>query len=68
LPGLFFFFGLERIACGLAEIVILLLVIIANTVMFWRIDRLAGMLYVPYSDRAAYATILNASLWFLYNT
>jgi tryptophan-rich sensory protein len=31
--------------------------------LFWRIDRLAGALFVPYVLWVVYATVLNASLW-----
>jgi tryptophan-rich sensory protein len=61
----FLFFGLREIGPALVEIVVLLLAIIANTVLFWRIDRLAGMLFVPYALWVTYATALNASLWLL---
>lgn len=61
----FLFFGLQRIDLALVEIVILLLVIIVNAAMFWRIDRLAGVLFAPYVLWVAYATVLNASLWLL---
>ncbi len=61
----FLFFGLQRIDLALVEIVILLSAIIANTIMFWRIDRLAGVLFLPYAAWVAYATALNASLWLL---
>ncbi|MDE0811659.1 MAG: tryptophan-rich sensory protein [Alphaproteobacteria bacterium] len=50
---------------ALVEIVILLVAIITNTIMFWRVDRLAGLLFVPYAAWVVYATILNASLWLL---
>lgn len=59
----FLFFGLQRIDLALVEVVILLLAIVANTILFWRIDRLAGALFVPYVLWVAYATLLNASLW-----
>lgn len=59
------FFGLQRIDLALVEIVILLFTIIANAIMFWRIDRLAGALFVPYVAWVTYATALNASLWLL---
>lgn len=62
------FFGLQRIGWALAEIVVLLCVIIANTVMFWRIERLAGMLLVPYVAWVAFAAMLNAALWYLNGT
>lgn len=59
------FFGFEQIAWALLEIVVLFLAVIANTAMFWRIDRLAGGLIVPYAAWVAYATLLNAALWLL---
>ena len=61
----FLFFGLLRIDLALVEIVILLVAIITNTIMFWRVDRLASLLFVPYAAWVLYATILNASLWLL---
>lgn len=59
------FFGLQQTGLALLEIVILLAAIIVNTVMFWRIDRWAGALFVPYALWVAFATVLNASLWWL---
>ena len=59
------FFGLQRIDLAMVEIVILLITIIANTFLFWRIDRLAGVLFVPYVLWVMYATALNISLWLL---
>lgn len=64
----FLFFGLQRIDLALVEIVLLLCAIIANTIMFWRIDRLAGLLFVLYAAWVTYATVLNASLWLLNET
>ena len=64
----FLFFGLQRTDLALAEIVILLCTIITNTIIFWRIERLAGLLFVPYVVWVTYATILNASLWLLNET
>ena len=59
------FFGFQRIGLALAEIVVLLLAIAANTVLFWRIDRWAGALLVPYLVWVAYAAVLTAALWLL---
>jgi tryptophan-rich sensory protein len=61
----FLFFGFQQIGLALVEVVILLLAIVANTVLFWRIDRLAGALFVPYALWVAYASALNAALWWL---
>ena len=61
----FLFFGIQRIDLALFEIVTLLIVIIANTVLFWRVDRLAGIFLIPYIAWVTYAMILNASIWIL---
>jgi tryptophan-rich sensory protein len=64
----FLFFGLQRIDLALVEIVILLVAIIVTSIMFWRVDRLAGLLFVPYGAWVTYATILNASIWLINET
>ena len=64
----FLFFGLQRIDLALVDIFILLIAIIVNSVMFLRIDRLAGLIFVPYIVWVTYATILNTSLWLLNET
>ena len=61
----FLFFGAQSPILGLIDIVILLAVIIANMIAFWRIDRLAGMLLVPYAAWVGFATLLNAAIWHL---
>jgi translocator protein len=57
------FFGYRSIGAALAEIVVLLLAILTTTVVFWRRDRVAGMLFIPYAAWVAFATVLNAALW-----
>lgn len=57
------FFGARMIGVALAEIVVLLAVILLTTALFWRIDRLAGALFVPYAMWVGFATVLNAALW-----
>ena len=57
------FFGFRSIGAALAEVVVLLVAILATTAAFWRHDRLAGALFVPYAAWVAYATLLNAALW-----
>ncbi|MGB5709047.1 MAG: TspO/MBR family protein [Arenicellales bacterium] len=59
------FFGMRQIGFALAEIVLLLLAILITTFLFWRIDRFAGMLMLPYIAWVSFATLLNASLWLL---
>ncbi|MDF2115097.1 tryptophan-rich sensory protein [Roseiarcaceae bacterium H3SJ34-1] len=59
------FFGLHAIGWALAEVAVLLAVIIATTLIFWRIDRTAGVLFLPYVAWVAFACLLNASIWWL---
>ncbi|MGI9463996.1 MAG: TspO/MBR family protein [Aestuariivirgaceae bacterium] len=61
----FVFFGLRRIDLAFGEIALLLVVIIVTSVLFWRIDRWAGMLFVPYVLWVGFAAVLNGSLWYL---
>ena len=62
------FFGLQRIDLALIEIFILLFTIALNAILFWRVDRLAGLMFVPYVLWVTFATILNASIWLLNET
>ena len=59
----FVFFGARLIGPALAVIAALLAAIIANAFLFWRIDRAAGALLVPYAAWVSFATLLNAALW-----
>ena len=61
----FLFFGAQSPFLGLVDIIPLLILIIVNCAMFWRIDRLAGMLLVPYALWVGFATLLNGSIYFL---
>lgn len=57
------FFGMRAIGAALLEIVALLVAILATTLVFWRRDRVAGMLFIPYAAWVAFAAVLNAALW-----
>ena len=57
------FFGLHRPGVALADIVMLLALIVALTFAFWRRDRWAGGLLVPYVAWVAFAAVLNHALW-----
>lgn len=59
----FVFFGLKRIDLALIDIVVLLVAIAANAVLFWRIDRPSGLLFLPYAAWVGFAAVLNAALW-----
>jgi tryptophan-rich sensory protein len=61
----FLFFGLQQIGLALLAILLLLIAISVNTVLFWRIDRMAGWFFVPYVLWVAFASVLNLALWLL---
>ena len=57
------FFGRHLLAVALLDIVALLALIVATTVAFFRRDRAAGWMMVPYIAWVSFATVLNAALW-----
>jgi benzodiazapine receptor len=57
------FFGFQQIGAALIEIVLLFGAIVATAIAFWRRDRAAGLLFVPYVGWVGFAAFLNASLW-----
>ena len=59
------FFGFQRIDLALIDIVILFVAIVANMILFWRIERLATLLLVPYAAWVVFAIVLNVSIWLL---
>jgi tryptophan-rich sensory protein len=59
------FFAAGWYAVALVEIVVLLVVIGVTIAMFWSRSRAAALLLVPYAGWVAFATCLNASIWWL---
>lgn len=57
------FFGARSILGGLIVIVALWLAIVATIGSFWRLDRRAALLLVPYLVWVSYATLLNGAIW-----
>jgi translocator protein len=56
------FFGMQAPKPGLAVILGLLVMLAATFAVFWRIDRLAGLLLAPYLAWVCYASALNAAI------
>ena len=59
------FFGMRAPGLALAEIILLWIAIAITTVLFWRVTPTAGALLLPYLGWVSFATVLNASLWWL---
>jgi len=62
------FFGMQAPGWALVEIILLWLAILATLVLFWRVIPTAGMLLLPYLAWVSFASVLNASLWWLNRT
>lgn len=56
------FFGAHEITWALAILAALWAVLVATTVVFFRVDRPAGWMLVPYLAWVSFATLLNASI------
>jgi tryptophan-rich sensory protein len=50
---------------ALIEIVLLWLMIYETYIQFKKIDKIAGFLFIPYLAWISFATVLNASIWWL---
>lgn len=59
------FFGMRRPDLALVNIVGLWLLLVLALVIFWRVDRIAGILWAPYVAWVSFATALNAAIWSL---
>lgn len=61
----FLFFYTRLIGAALAEIIVLLVVIVINGVMFYKIDKTAGLLFIPYFLWVSFATLLTYNIFIL---
>ena len=57
------FFGMHRPDLALADIVLMWLAIATTLGLFWRVQRGAGLLPVPYLGWISFATALNFAIW-----
>lgn len=59
------FFGLQEPGWALIEIILLLTTIILTTILFFKKNRVAGWLMIPYILWVSFATMLNGAIWWL---
>lgn len=57
------FFGLRRMVAAMVVLVLLWLAVAATMLLFWRIDWVAGLLFLPYLSWVTVAGALNLRLW-----
>ncbi|MCX2480002.1 tryptophan-rich sensory protein [Pedobacter sp. MC2016-15] len=61
----FLFFYTHLIGAALIEIITLLAVIVINGMVFYKIDKTAGLLFIPYFLWVSFAAILNYNIYIL---
>jgi len=61
----FIFFYLHEIGFALAEIILLLIVIVINAVTFYKIDKWAGLIFIPYILWVSFASFLTYNILIL---
>ncbi len=59
------FFGMQEIGWAFFEIFVLLIAIILTTILFYKEDKIAGWLFVPYALWVAFAMALNGAIWLM---
>jgi len=59
------FFAAHQIGLAMIEIFLSVLAILATTILFFRRDRLAGLLFLPYLGWVCFAAVLNHAFWTL---
>lgn len=64
----FIFFNLRELGIAFVEIIAMLIAIIFTIVAFYKINRKAAFLMIPYLCWVSFASVLNFSIWFLNRT
>lgn len=57
------FFGWKQGALAFADILLLLVLIIATLIAFWRIHKVAACMLLPYLAWVGFASVLNYAVW-----
>lgn len=61
----FIFFYSHQIGVAVFEIVFLLFIAIVNAFTFYKIDKIAGLLFIPYILWISFATVLTYNIFIL---
>ena len=59
------FFGYQKIGLAFGEIIMLFACVFLTTVLFWKIDKVSGLLLTPYLIWLGFATTLTGFIWYL---
>jgi benzodiazapine receptor len=61
----FIFFYLHEIGFALAEIILLLIIIVINGLVFYKINKWAGLIFIPYFIWVSFASFLTYNIFIL---
>jgi tryptophan-rich sensory protein len=61
----YLFFGMQRPGLAAIEIILLWTLILVTTYIFYKIDKVAGILLIPYLGWVGFAIYLNYSIYYL---
>ncbi|MGN8057546.1 TspO/MBR family protein [Pedobacter sp. 22163] len=61
----FIFFYLREVGFALAEIILLLIIIVINASMFYKINKWAGLIFIPYIIWVSFASFLTYNIFIL---
>lgn len=61
----FIFFYLREIGFALAEILLLLIIIVINALVFYKINKWAGLIFIPYILWVSFAALLTFNIFIL---
>jgi tryptophan-rich sensory protein len=59
------FFGIKNVQLALIEIIVLLILVLATIIKFYKINKVAAYLLVPYFLWGSFATFLTYNIWIL---
>lgn len=57
------FFGMQSPFLGFLVIIILWFLIVITLIKFWKTEKIAGLLFIPYILWVSFAAVLNFSIW-----
>ena len=57
------FFGLHKPGLAFVDIIVLWILILVTLLTFWKLNRIAGALMIPYLAWVSFASVLNFALW-----
>lgn len=61
----FIFFNFQMLGLAFVEIILMWICILTTIVVFFKINKTAGLIQIPYLLWVSFASVLNGSIWYL---